>query len=347
MYACGWTRAVNHGFRLRALQDSLSPGPAITSPFLGSSMDFNCALFGCTVQVYWAILRYAQPSDAERPLQHSEQLCSSISQVPRCQKDASVAQGHLPGDLRDATLALCPAVPARDKILDTICDLGYKLCSFLRGLWLALCLALIRLLVVALPQLVPKPIRRLTKASSNPQVLRPLEVLTGRQDALDWTPYKDRKGRPARTKHKATSSPFGPLGRLVGFFVPLALPVPVNPFLPCLPAVCIHFLPGAYAMARPPHPDDPPGVVAGQGRPHLLPPEQLTTFVGSCDVSPIWGDSQGNHRLPGDFLDLSGPLPQADEYNDGSWLGVYLYTPHYQTLTWSSHRKGPCGQSLT
>ena len=95
------------------------------------------------------------------------------------------------------------------------------------------------------------------------------------------------------------------------------------------------FMPSAHAMARPPQPGDPPGVVAGQGRPHLIPPDQLTTYVGSCHAPLPWeGPDQPHESPPNITYDV--PWPRRDRSSeDGTWLGVYLYTPHYKPITFA------------
>ena len=298
-------------------------------------MSPNCALFGCrALQDCVESLSPLRPC-ADRLLQHEGQFCATRLQVPRCQKDASVAQGHLPGDLAAHPSATRAYRDTSCPCFELLLTCGAWIFSLARGLWLITFLAMLRLLTTFMPRLIPRPLRRLLKANSHPKILCPLEVLTGKGTALCWKPYRDRKGRTGRKASREPKFLLGPLGHLFGCLVPLSIPVRVNPSLPCLPAILIHFLPGAYAMTRPERFDDPTGVIAGQGRPHLIPPEQLTTFVGECGGTSSWEPSHRDATTPGRFCNLSGSRPQEEEFNDGSWLGVYLYTPHYQTLTFA------------
>ncbi|CAE7777849.1 hypothetical protein AK812_SmicGene16718 [Symbiodinium microadriaticum] len=89
-------------------------------------------------------------------------------------------------------------------------------------------------------------------------------------------------------------------------------------------------------MTRPPRPEDPPGLPYSQRRPHMIPPEELTTHVGTCShtfVSGLRRDADGEepHLLP---LDSSLLQPPQDVQEQGSeWLGVYLLAPHYKTIS--------------
>ena len=92
---------------------------------------------------------------------------------------------------------------------------------------------------------------------------------------------------------------------------------------------------GVYAMGRPPQADDPPPEAYSQRRPHLVPPDELTTHVGNCCYAPL-----GSFNISGedDIRDLAvahadhpwGGV-QSAEAADSDWLGVFLHTPHYQT----------------
>ena len=87
----------------------------------------------------------------------------------------------------------------------------------------------------------------------------------------------------------------GPIGLSSGI---LLLPI-------CLPNT-------VAGMARPPQPDDPPFCP----RPHLIPPEELVAQTGTCAVPPLG----------------SRPEVAAARAPD-RWLGVYIFTPYYTTIT--------------
>ena len=88
-------------------------------------------------------------------------------------------------------------------------------------------------------------------------------------------------------------------------------------------------------MARPPQEDDPPGQAFATRRPHLPPPHDLVTHVGVChDVlvqeppDPFEGCETNVLALTSPHLRhiTNGPTSEQD------WLGIHLYTPHYQPL---------------
>ena len=103
--------------------------------------------------------------------------------------------------------------------------------------------------------------------------------------------------------------------------------VPMSVWSP--PAFCLTpllFLPSAHAMARPGQ-ADPPDVL----RPHQVPPEQLTTFAGTCDAPLPDADDREYHPHAAHLY--QGPLPWNDATVCGpgeKWLGVYCYCPHYR-----------------
>ena len=92
---------------------------------------------------------------------------------------------------------------------------------------------------------------------------------------------------------------------------------------------------GVHAMGRPPQAGDPLPEEYSQRRPHLVPPDELTTHVGNCCYAPL-----GTFHISDedDIRDLA--VAQADHPWGGvqdvaasgsDWLGVFLHTPHYQT----------------
>ena len=172
------------------------------------------------------------------------------------------------------------------------------------------------------------------------QVLRPLEALSGRTTLLDWRPHQDRKGRPTGRSKSQTIGGASVLRTLCFLLVPYSLPEPVAAGPVGILSLASFLLPGACAMTRPPRPGDPPGVVADQGRPHLIPPDQLTTFVGECDVTLPWEDNEHPPEAPVN-ISFDVPWPQVQSQTaeeraaDDGWLGVYLYTPHYPTVTFA------------
>ena len=158
-----------------------------------------------------------------------------------------------------------------------------------------------------------------------------LGVTSPQHCALNWQPWRDRKGKVPRSSPRG----IGPLARLsLGLLGILALPEQVHAG-PDFRPVWILASP-AFAMTRPPRPEDPPGLPYSQRRPHMIPPEELTTHVGTCShtfVSGLRRDADGEepHLLP---LDSSLLQPPQDVQEQGSeWLGVYLLAPHYKTIS--------------
>ena len=290
--------------------------------------DCNCALFGCTVRPY-TIGVLAQPPAHHVLERISVSLFSNTVQVPRCQKDASVAQGHLPGDLEVQGTGQKSRLSA---IAAVLLPLMHTFALLLHIAFLRFCLKAYKLSCIS---------RRCDKFCPPTYffaLLRPLQGISGREPALNWKPGVDRKGR-LDARHSGRRKPCKGAGwrlALALLLGPCSLPSKIGHSPVYFGALAVMFFPGAHAMTRPPQPDDPPGVAAGQGRPHLIPPDQITTFVGSCEVHLPWEDP-APPREPATHIsyDVPWPRPGHGPPEDGTWLGVYLYTPHYQPLTFA------------
>ena len=307
----------------------------------GFETDCNCALFGCRVMSNVLLLSFElvtiiRGADASMSCTHPGE------QVLRCLKDASVARGHLPEDLRqnnetESQHVWLPSVSA----LTILEQIAMLLEAFVRSFSCLLCVAAVKLFCRAIRAFAfPNWVQSRLLRGCEVQVLRPLEALSGRTTALDWRPHKDRKGRPTGRSKRQAIGGASMLRTLCLLIVPYSLPEPVVVGPVGILSFASFLLPGACAMTRPPRPGDPPGVVAGQGRPHLIPPDQLTTFVGDCEVTLPWDDNEHPPEAPVNVsFDVPWPQvqsPTAEERAaDDGWLGVYLYTPHYQTVTFA------------
>ena len=262
-------------------------------------------------------------------------------QVFRCLKDASVARGHLPENLHSHQKGeSAPACPS-DCVLTFLEQLALLLEAFVRSFSCLLYVAIVKLFCRATRALaIPNWVQSRPLKGCDVQVLKPLEALSGRAPLLDWSPHRDRKGRPSGRKKGRVAGGASLLRTLCLLLVPYSLPQPVAAGPIGIFSLAPFLLPGVYAMTRPPRPGDPPGVVAGQGRPHLIPPDQLTTFVGECDVTLPWEDTEQPPETPANIsYDVPWPRAQSqaaeERTADDGWLGVYLYTPHYQTVTFA------------
>ena len=166
----------------------------------------------------------------------------------------------------------------------------------------------------------------------NLQPMLACSVATPSSPVLDWRPH----AKQSRIQRKGHGSTPGISGRILRILALLLGSVPEQ--------VCHHpvflatwvFAPeSAHAMGRPPHTDDPPPEAYSQRRPHLVPPDELTTYVGDCAYAPlgVFHECESN-----DFRDLLinledppwGGTHHAEE-TGSEWLGVFLHTPHYQT----------------
>ena len=159
----------------------------------------------------------------------------------------------------------------------------------------------------------------------------PFSVARPSEPVLDWTPWRNRKGKIPRPKGalKCIATRFG-----IWVFLLFSVPEPVyaSPF----PRSVWVLLPtAARAMARPPQEDDPPGQAFATRRPHLPPTHDLVTHVGVCHdvlvqepLDPFEGCETNVLALTSPHLRhvTHGPTSEQD------WLGIHLYTPHYQPL---------------
>ena len=157
-----------------------------------------------------------------------------------------------------------------------------------------------------------------------------LSVASPDKTVLDWSPWRNRKG-------KVPLSGFIPgfwLRSLTWVLIWLSIPEPVAATR--LPTPVWVLLPSAYAMTRQESPDHPPGLPYSQRRPHLIPPDELTTHVGVCDYpcmselcEPVDEVEEAvvlveSNRLP--------PMTLENRDEGSEWLGVHLMTPHYKTV---------------
>ena len=148
---------------------------------------------------------------------------------------------------------------------------------------------------------------------------------------LDWSTHK-----PCRRKHGSSCPTVGcGLCRLVLWLLLwYELPQPV--YASSLTGARWYLLPlAAQAMARPPREEDPPGQAFATRRPHLIPPHELTTHVGTCNDVIVQEPLDPFEGCETRVLSLSSPCLQRmndDLTSDQDWLGVHLYTPHYQPL---------------
>ena len=157
-----------------------------------------------------------------------------------------------------------------------------------------------------------------------------LSVASPDKTVLDWSPWRNRKG-------KVPLSGFIPgfwLRSLTWVLIWLSIPEPVAATR--LPTPVWVLLPSAYAMTRQESPDHPPGLPYSQRRPHLIPPDELTTHVGVCDYpcmselcEPVDEVEEAvvlveSNRLP--------PMTLENRDEGSEWLGVHLMAPHYKTV---------------
>ena len=206
-------------------------------------------------------------------------------------------------------------------------DTGCSLATLAHSILFALLLLLVALLFrpFGLPS---SPLGLLCGAYILGVQVRPLvslSVASPSQPVLDWSPWRNRKGKiPLRR-----SAPGLWLRSLT--WVLLWLSIPESVTASRLPTPVWVLLPSAYAMTRPERPDHPPGLPYSQRWPHLIPPDELTTHVGVCDYACM-----SDLCEPVDVSLESDRLPQItlENRDEGSeWLGVHLMTPHYKTVT--------------
>ena len=220
-----------------------------------------------------------------------------------------------------------------DPFLNYLLGLGRVLHSLACSCALAVLLLLVALLIRPV-RAEPSPLGFLCGAyvyGTNLGTLVPLGCASPREQVLDWRPWKNRRGKVAFRR----SGVCNPLARFCGamlWWLSLAEPVQATHV-----SATWFLASSACAMTRPPHPDDPPGLPYPQRRPHLVPPEELTTHVGVCPhglVSGLRKDREGEARqlLPLDSRCIPTADPECPD-TGSEWLSIYLLTPHYKTLT--------------
>ena len=234
-----------------------------------------------------------------------------------------------------------PPFDARESLLYwSLGQCGAFLVPFARSLLLLLLLSLVRLWlrpwrasstplgrIIGLP-LLGVPIR--LPAS--------LGVACPDRPILCWDPWRDRRGRLSRRRHshRRNSLMLKIFGFLYGF---LQLPAHTTAVPVCALGTWGPFVTGAHAMARPPDPDNP------LPQPYVLQPEPLgpsVTLIGTCDVDVPWnhdGDTATAHRRLS-FEAVPWSPPPDDISDPCSWIGVTLYTPHYQPQTFAVNVAG-------
>ena len=153
--------------------------------------------------------------------------------------------------------------------------------------------------------------------------------------AVTWSPPLNRKGRPVRQRANHGSNRPGTNGFFAWILVALALPEPVHA-APFLNPVWFLTPLAAQAMTRQPQPNDPPGQAYPTRRPHLIPPDELTTHVGECPDVVVLDPPDPFEGCDRRVLSCSSPRFRRGAPDEDTvvheWLGVHLYTPHYQTL---------------
>ena len=164
------------------------------------------------------------------------------------------------------------------------------------------------------------------------QLVLPLGRIAVTDPVLDWTvrPKQLPKHRRAVPRYPRTS-----IGGVFCKILVWCLGFSSAPTVWYSPPACVYILPllahTASAMARPGHSDHP--VIP---RPHELPPEQLTTAIGTCDVHVSQEDDRQYHPLASHIYQGSLPWHDAPTNTAGDrWLGVYCYSPHYCTQSFA------------
>ena len=293
----------------------------------------NCALYGC-------IPLLDRVSFGFRPSSAAPAFCVSIGKVPLqippplwCQIGTSVALGYQPESGAEAILVKEPT------------SVSWPYVSWAIGLAIsiahsgALSLLLLMLAMLCKPccpssmgtgRLLCRYIRALPL-----RILCAWKVASPGDPAVTWSPPLNRKGGPVRQRANHGSNRPGTNVFFAWILVALALPEPVHA-APFLNPVWFLTPLAAQAMTRQPQPNDPPGQAYPTRRPHLIPPDELTTHVGSCPDVVVLDPLDPFEGCESRVLSCSSPrfrrgAPDEDTVAH-EWLGVHLYTPHYQTL---------------
>ena len=167
-----------------------------------------------------------------------------------------------------------------------------------------------------------------------PTLALPLQVATPAKPVMSWQPTfsRARRGKPTDARARPRS------GVLQHLLVLLAhcllgrhnMPHYVGPTHTCLVASVWLLTPDvAFAMARTETPDDPDGPP-----PWDLHPDPLPHLVGMGPPVLPWADRDRASRAASAFrigtLPWHPDPPSAPE--EDQWLGVYVYTPHFQPI---------------
>ena len=190
--------------------------------------------------------------------------------------------------------------------------------------------------------LLTRPLRRCASGRSRQtrhgndelRFVASLAVASPKRNVLDWTPHRSLLVGPPHHLCKKKQRKQGWVCRvlwgLLGGSIPCQLPIaPVAFSVWSISPTC------ATAMTRAATQDDPPGVPYSTRRPHLIPPDELTTHVGTCEQSSLGdihadGDSD-RLRFIAEGHSAESWITQDGCLDKGSeWLGVYMHTPHYQ-----------------
>ena len=199
--------------------------------------------------------------------------------------------------------------------------------------------ALILLLLLMAALIRPLPVHRVPGLATIGHLARGLNLSALRifgascpsTVMLDWSVKKpSRNLRPGHRLTMCHKLCKGLLWLLLWYDLPC--PVSTAP----LTSARWYILPlAARAMARPPQDSDPPGQTYVTRRPHLIPPQELTTHVGACNEVVVQDPPEPFEGCDTRVLSLSSPQlrdSQGDMARGSDWLGVYLYTPHYRPL---------------
>ena len=260
---------------------------------------------------------------------HEAVLFPSQFQEERGLRDVSVARGHPP-----LPLGHCTGAPSSGLLQHVLVHFAILLLPLCRSLSLCLLLVLIRLLCAACHRqrswlgfrCPPSP------GVFFPGVCLPIGHCASPHPVLLWMPPRNSRGRNKVGKRPLQSRGFCArcvssccCALLTFFSLPQSLPI-------------MHFgtglysfthVPAAYAMARAETPEDPP---PASRCPQPLAPEALTTQVVQHHPRIPWQDADRDRRAEGTlFVQASGTpaLPSSA----CPCLGVYLYTPHYKTVS--------------
>ena len=268
-------------------------------------------------------LRCLEPCSGPAPLFNFQ------SQGERGLRDVSVARGHPP-----PPLGFHAGAALLDFLQHVLAHLATLLLPLYRSLFLCLLALLFRLLCAAW---FNKPLRKRTICSSSLRdpcvgLCLPIGHSGSAHPVLPWMHIRGFRGRTRvdmrPLRHKgfcARCVSACCLAVLSAFSLPQ--PLPMMHF-----GLGLYFftsLPSAHAMARAETPEDP---LPASRRPQALGPEALTAQVVHHCPSIPWQDADRGRRAEGSlFVQTSStqalPSPVCPS------LGVYLYTPHYKTVS--------------